>query len=166
MSKIFKISGNFVQYGKWAKPNPSFEGEIVVDDANTFCGYCNELYDSNMSALNKIRFLAGAIAPNGRNGKDGIAFYKMSNDTEQSPLMYVIPELENGKGEWAAASWDRGFFTIDEARVEIEEKLTSVPEEDEKRIKAKFDELDKSVNFNKALLEQIQCCIDIIINAK
>ena len=59
MSKIFKISGNFTQHGEWSAPDPSFVGEIVVDDANTFCGYCDELYDSEMSALNKTRFLAG-----------------------------------------------------------------------------------------------------------
>ena len=152
-----------MQYGEWSTPDPSFVGEIVVDDNNTFCGYCDELYESRKS---ETRFLAGAIAPNGRNGKNGIAFYKMSNDKNQPPLLYIVPELENGKGEWAEASWNKGFFTIDEAMVEIEEKPTAALEEGEKLIKAKFNELDKSIDLNRALLEQIQCCIDIIINAK
>jgi hypothetical protein len=42
-----------------------------------------------LSGINKTRFLAGALTPNGKNGKTGIAFYKMSNDPIQSPLMYV-----------------------------------------------------------------------------
>ena len=167
MSKIFKISGNFRQYGEWSTPDPSFVGEIVVDDANTFCGYCDELYDSKMSALNKTRFLAGAIAPNGRNGKNGIAFYKMSNDGEQAPLMYVVPNLEDpSNGSWAALTPFGFFQPVGQARVEIEEKAASAFGEDEKRIKAKFDELDKNINGNDQLLEQMQCCIDIIVHAE
>ena len=56
MSKIFIISGNFMQYGEWSTPDPSFVGEIVVDDANTFYGYCDELYENRKS---ETRFLVG-----------------------------------------------------------------------------------------------------------
>ena len=144
-----------MQYGEWSTPDPSFTGEIVVDDDNTFHGYCNELYDTDTPVLNKTRYIAGAIAPNGRNGKEGIAFYKLSNYHNQAPLMYVIPELgEYSEGEWAALDWGT-FFVIDEARVEIEEVTYSI--EDEKRIRTKYDELDKTINCHNQLLEQIQC---------
>ena len=111
--------------------------------------------------------MLGAIAPNGRNGKKGIAFYKMSNDSEQAPLMYVVPNLEDpSNGSWAALTPFGFFQPVGQARVEIEGKAVSASEEDEKRIKTKFDELDKNINGNDQLLEQMQCCIDIIVHAK
>ena len=30
MSRIFRISGNFKQFGEWSEPDPSFSGKIVV----------------------------------------------------------------------------------------------------------------------------------------
>ena len=165
MSKIFKISGSFMQYGEWSVPNPSFVGEIVVDDANIFYGYCDELYDDKMSVLNKTRFLAGAITSNGRNGGNGIAFYKMSNDDVQAPLMYVVPDLEAliSDGYWAELRFG-SFQPMGPAKVNVEEKGVSAPEEDERRIKAKFNKLNKNINFHRELLEQTQYCIDIVTN--
>ena len=32
MSRIFTIEGNFKQGGKWSQPDPSFKGEIAVED--------------------------------------------------------------------------------------------------------------------------------------
>lgn len=166
MSKIFKISGNFMEDGEWAQPDPSFTGEIVVDDDNTFHGYCNVLHDTDMPVLNKTRYLAGTIAPNGRNGKEGIAFYKLSNYHNQAPLMYIIPELGKcSEGEWGAL-YCGTFFMVDKARVEIEEVTYTYSIEDEKRIRTKYDELDKTINCHDRLLEQIQCCIDILTNAR
>ena len=166
MSKLFKISGNFVQYGEWSTPDPSFAGEIFVDDANVFCGYCNELYDSDMlSEINKTRFLAGALAPNGKNGKTGIAFYKMSNDPIQSPLMYVIPDLENiQSGEWAALGGFGYFEPQGKAKITIDEITHS--EDKENYIKSQFEKVDRSIGVNDQLLEQVQCCIDILTNAR
>lgn len=162
MSKIFKISGNFMQYNVWSEPNPSFTGEIIVDDAGVFCGYCTELYNSRKS---EVRFLAGAFAPNGRNGKTGIAFYKMSNDPIQAPLMYVMPDLDNVQsGSWAAPGLFGYFEPQGKAKITIEEATYS--EDDESRIKSQFEEVDKSVNGNGQLLEQVQCCIDILTNAE
>lgn len=165
MGKIFKISGNFMQNGEWAQPDPSFTGEIFVDDASIFCGYCNELYASHMSEVNKTRFLAGAFAPNGKNGKTGIAFYKMSNDPIQAPLMYVMPDLDNVQsGSWAALGLFGYFEPQGKAKITIEEATYS--EDDESRIKSQFEEVDKSINGNDQLLEQVQCCIDILTNAE
>ena len=164
MSRIFKISGNFMQYGKWAEPDPSFSGKIVVDKDDEFYGFCEELYDKTGSDINRTRYLAGAFAKNGRNGQLGIAFYKMSNDSRQSPLMYVIPDLANPKsGSWAALSFFGCFDKQGRAKIVIEEEEYS--EEEEVRIKAKYGALNKGINGNYELLEQIYCCKDIIINA-
>ena len=51
MSRIFSISGNFIQNGAWSTPDPSFSGKIVVDDNDKFYGYCDELYGKTMSEL-------------------------------------------------------------------------------------------------------------------
>ena len=166
MSRIFSISGNFMQYGEWAEPNPSFSGKIVVDENDEFYGFCEELYANTMSDINRIRYLAGAFANNGRDGKRGIAFYKMSNEPRQAPLMYVIPNLEAPKtGSWAALSAFTGLFDFQgKADITVEEEAFSA--EEEANIKAKYDALDKRINGHDELLEQIQCCKDIIINVE
>ena len=162
MSKIFKISGNFMEYGEWSTPDPSFTGEIVVDDANVFCGYCTELYNSRKS---EIRFLAGAFASNGRNGKIGIAFYKMSNNPIYAPQMYIILDLEDiCPGSWKELYFGSYFVFRGGAKIAVEEVTYS--EDEESRIKSQFEKIDRSINCNSQLLEQVQCCIDILTNAK
>ncbi|MBR5389597.1 hypothetical protein IK146_03500 [Candidatus Saccharibacteria bacterium] len=164
MSRILSISGNFVQFGRWSEPDPSFSGKIVVNEKDEFFGFCDELYRSDMSDINRIRYIAGAFAPNGRNGARGIAFYKMSNDPEQSPLMYVVPDLTNPEsGSWAALSIFGYFQEQGKSKVIVTEEVYS--EEEENRIKAEYCALDKGINGNDELLEQIHCCKDIITHA-
>ena len=163
MSKLFKISGNFMQYGEWAQPDPSFTGEIVVDDDNTFHGYCNELYDTDTPVLNKTRYLAGVIATNSKTGKEGIAFFKLSNYIEQAPLLYIISGEE---GAWGVIfPWRGDYSMVDEARVKIEEVTYDL--KDEQRIENKFNELNMSINLHDQLLlpEQMQSFADDLINA-
>ncbi len=165
MSRIFNISGNFMQFGKWSEPDPSFSGQIVVNEKDEFYGFCDELYSSNMSDVNRIRYIAGAFAENGHNGQRGIAFFKMSNDSERAPLMYVTPDLMAPEsGSWAALTISGYFQVQGRSRITVEEETFS--EEVEKSIKAKYDALDKGINGNGELLEQIQCCKDIIIHAE
>lgn len=162
MSTIFKISGNFLENGEWAQPDPSFTGEIVVDDDNTFHGYCNELYDGDTPDLNKTRYLAGVIATNSKTGKEGITFFKLSNYIEQAPLLYIISGEE---GVWGVISpWKGDYFMVDEARVKIEEITYDL--KDEQRIKNKFNELNMSINLHDQLLlpEQMQSFADDLIN--
>ncbi len=164
MSRIFNISGNFMQFGKWSEPDPSFSGKIVVNEEDEFYGFCEELYSSNMSDKNHIRYIAGAFAKNGRNGRQGIAFYKMSNDSKQAPLMYVTPDLTVPEsGSWAALSFFGYFQEQGKSRITVEEEAFS--EDVENSIKAEYNTLDKGINGNDELLEQIQCCKDIIVNA-
>ena len=170
MSKIFKISGNFTQKGEWIKPDPSFTGKIVVDDANAFYGYCNEIYDSHMPKVNKTRFLVGAFAPNGKDGKLGIAFYKISNDLDQAPLMYVVPDLDDTEnGSWAVLYpfiIFAHFTQQGKAKITVEEVIYS--KDKANRIKSRFEKLDRSIPYADQLLsqEQQQRCIDALTNAK
>ena len=164
MSRIFNISGKFMQYGKWSEPDPSFSGKIVVNEEDEFYGFCEERYSSNMSDDNRIRYIAGAFAENGRNGQRGIAFFKMSNDSKQAPLMYVTPDLMVPEsGLWAALSIFGYFQEQGRSRIVVEEETFS--KEVEKSIKTKYDTLDKGINGNNELLEQIQCCKTIIVHA-
>lgn len=164
MSRIFSISGNFTQYGMWSEPDPSFVGKIVATDDDEFYGFCEELYCNDMSDINRTRYLAGAFAKNGRNGRQGISFYKLSNDPEQAPLMYVVPDLTYPKsGSWGALFRTGFFLKQGKAKVIIEEEDYSKEEED--RIKAKYQALNKKGRYNHELLEQIHCCKDIIVNA-
>ncbi|MBQ3352651.1 hypothetical protein IJG91_03305 [Candidatus Saccharibacteria bacterium] len=107
MSRIFSISGNFIQNGAWSTPDPSFSGKIVVDDNDKFYGYCDELYEKTMLELNRTRYLIGVFAQNDSCTNKGISFYKLSNEGWQSPLMYVIPDLSDP--EQKDATW--GAFT-------------------------------------------------------
>ena len=164
VSRIFNISGNFMQFESWCEPDPSFVGKIVLTEEDEFYGFCEELYASDMSDINRIRYIAGAFAKNGRNGQQGIAFYKMSNDPEQAPLMYVVPDLTDPEtGVWAALFIFGGFQEQGKAKVTITEEPYSKEEED--RIKVKYQNLDEEINGNDELLEQIYCCKDIIANA-
>ncbi|MBQ3440969.1 hypothetical protein IJG27_01495 [Candidatus Saccharibacteria bacterium] len=69
----------------------------MVDDDNTFHGYCNELYDTDTPVLNKTRYLTGTIATNSKTGKECIAFFKLSNYIDQMPLLYIIFGEEGGQ---------------------------------------------------------------------
>ena len=165
MSRIFSIFGNFVQFGRWSTPDPSFTGKIVVDDNDEFFGICEELYNSKMSSINRTRYLVGAFAANGRNEKKGIAFYKLSNDYEQSPLMYVLPDIADSEnGSWTALTFLGYFQEQGKAKIILKEEAYS--EDEKNRIKTQFDNLNKRVNGNDQLLEQVSCCKDIITNAK
>lgn len=156
MSKIFKISGNFMQYGKWSEPDPSFVGEIVVEDEK-LQGYCNELYEhGEMSEVNKVRYLVGALTNNGKNGNLGAIFFKLSNDTKQSPLRYVVYDLTNPAGGF----WEAmrvmvpgtnllRFVQQGRAKITIEEQDYS--EEKAARIKAEFEKLDTKDALNNLL---------------
>lgn len=156
MSKLFKIFGNFTYLDanleeKWAEPDPSFVGEIVVNDLNEFVGYCDELYETTMSDLNKTRFLKGELIKN--DNRYNLVFLKLSNDPEQSPLLYAIPNLENlespNRGYWGALYLNHFCFQ-GQGRITIEEQPYS--REDEIRIKKRFDEVDETITWNKQLL--------------
>ena len=163
MSRIFKIFGNFMQFVRWSSPDPSFSGKIVVDDADEFYGICEELYDSSASDIERTTYIAGAFAANNQTGQRGIAFYKLSNDPGQPPLMYVTPDLTNPEsGSWAVLSFTC-FQEQGRSRITIEEEVFS--EEKANEIKAKYEHLRKDINHNGDLLPQIQCCKDLIIHA-
>ena len=164
MGRIFKISGNFEQDGIWSGPGSAFLGEIMVDYDNMFYGYCLESYDGFITVLNRTGFLVGAMAPNGANGKEGVVFYKLSNEPHQLPLIYIVPDLENGGGLWGEIVEDGDRFGVmieGEAMIDTSETLKQGPKY-EAEIKAKFNKLDATIFWNNSLLKQTQYCMDIL----
>lgn len=161
--RIFKISGNYMQDGKWAEPDPSFEGKIVVKEDGEFVGYCNELY---AEALNdpgcEIRYLTGVLDSNEQSGHYGIAFYKMCNNSKPGTIMYCQFDLMNPKtGSWAGLLFGR-FMPEGGANLKLEED--EYTEEEAKRIRDTFDNLDKNDCCHEWLLKELDCCRNMVVN--
>ena len=79
--------------------------------------------------------------------------------------MYVIPDLDDiQSGSWAAPGLFGYFEPRGKAKIAVEEMIYS--EDEESHIKSQFEKIDRSINGNDQLLEQVQCCIDILTNAK
>lgn len=159
MSRIFSISGNFMQYGKWSTPDPSFEGKIVVNDKNELHGYCKELYEADMSDVNRTRYLVGVLDEN-PDGRQSIAFCKLSNDPVQAPLLYTVANLADQEtGMWCALCLFM-FVPQGEARITLKEEAYSKKEED--NIDEIYQTLDKDINGNGDFLEDIDFCREFI----
>ena len=168
MSKIFRISGNYVsdKTGEWQTPDPSFMGEIVVDDHGQLHGYCNELYDHDIEE-NKVRYLAGHIAEHGDDNKKGICFLKLSNYEEQSPLMYTIPDLTDQErgGNWAAIVPPIPIFVpINDAWIDLTEEIVEDPEKEAQRIMDKYNEINLHVGWNEDMVSQVDCCFNVLLS--
>lgn len=157
LSKIFKISGNYTQDGKWAEPDPAFAGEIVVDETGKFCGWCEELCgryadtDATQKMPAKIRYLVGAVAKESEGYS--LSFFKMTNEAQLMPLFYEIHGVSTTNGYWAARDLCCGFAAQGNARALLEELPYS--EKDADRIKKRFREVDEDVNGNSALIREV-----------
>lgn len=157
MSKIFKISGNFMQNGEWIEPGPAFEGKIVVDEEGKFCGYCEEMHGkyADVDAEEvpaKTRYLIGAAAEEG-NGYS-LAFFKMSNEARLAPLYYEVHGVSSTDCYWSAMGFSGGFTPQGNAEVSLEEELP-YSEEVADCIKKRFRGVDKEVNGNCALIHEV-----------
>ncbi len=159
MGKIFRISGNLKDHGEWRKPNPSFEGEILVDDEDNFTGYCNELYsvrpelESELKGRYEFRFLAGSFAKNGKDGELGMCFYKMSNSEEIESVVCLVPSLEKPEeGTYFFVGPFNIFLPEDGVRVKLEEVDYSV--EEASKIIDSFVNLDTRLYMNDSLLKK------------
>lgn len=85
MGKIFKIAGNFNQN------QCSFSARVVVENDNTFCGYCKHIIMNSYYSVDRY-FVTGVIAEDGEH--KGLAFYLLSNDPKDRPLMFVVPNID------------------------------------------------------------------------
>ncbi len=154
MGKIFKVTGNYKQNGKWATPDPSFVGKIVVDNLGRFCGYCDELYESEQPEENKLRFIYGQFGKSLKNGKDAFVFYKLSNYEEQKPLLYeVIDKEDPSSWKWSALNmhWFSSTFSPqDGAKVDLEELEYS--EEEAAAIRGRYGKIYIEDGINKLML--------------
>ena len=158
LSKIFKISGNFMQDGEWVKPDPAFEGEIVVDKDGKFCGYCSQPHISESEKYygenhdnREIRSLVGAVAKEGKGYS--LLLFKLSNDDEQMPLSYEIHDASVADCIWSAKDPYGGFVSHGNAKISLSEMPYS--EKEAKSIMAKFCEVDKNVGDNEALICEV-----------
>ena len=155
MSKIFSIEGNFTQKGKWSQPDPSFKGKIIVEDDGSFSGYCDELYGSISS--HKTRYLFGHLAWDEHGKVTGIAFFKLSNDRNQVPLIYLVANLKTDRvALWGSLSLSFGTLVScawhGEATINTEEE----PDSDEVRdsVAKRLNEFDADVNRNGPYREE------------
>ena len=152
MSKIFKISGNFTENGKWTKHNPAFEGEIVVNDEGKFYGWCEQFCSEGsagyncdtVSDINKVRCMVGALAEEGEGYS--LLFYKLPNMPLQTPLLYEIHSTSPADCIWSAEDPGGGFVSYGNAEVFVEE--ISYSEEAINGVRERFSEMDISFSKN------------------
>ena len=174
MSKIFKISGNFKHWEtkEWIAPEKAFEGEIVVDEGKggIFEGYCNELYESCVEGA-ETRYLTGYLANNGKDGKRGICFFRFVNTERWDTEQFMMANLEDENcGAWAMLAppipifvgSPRPMIRLGIAKVSITEIVAEDPKTEIDRIKAKYNELDRSVDWNGRLEDQVDDCLRIL----
>ncbi|MBR3180941.1 hypothetical protein IKF63_02585 [Candidatus Saccharibacteria bacterium] len=159
MSRIFRVSGNAMQFGRWLEPDPSFSGKIVVNEEDEFYGFCDE-FCNNKPGAGQTRYVVGAFVDNELSEQRGIIFYKISNNLVQAPLVYIMSDLTNlNSGSWAILSSLGYFHEQGKAIIFVEEEDFS--EEAVEAIRAKYKTLnDEGVeNGNGELLGQIQSYI-------
>lgn len=89
MGKIFKIAGNF------NRNRYSFSARVVVENDNTFCGYCERVIIDSYCSTDRY-FITGVIAEDEKH--KGLAFYLLPNDPKDRPLMFVIPDIDEAGG--------------------------------------------------------------------
>ena len=161
MSKIFRISGNFTEYGEWTKYNPAFRGEIVVNEMGKFYGWCEQFCAEGsarwnrepvpVNEFNKIRCLVGALAE--EDGGYSLLFFKLSNTPWQTPLLYEIHGESVADCTWSAEDPSGGFVSQGNAMVLLEELPYS--EDVTNKIKEHFCEVDISLNKNDELVQEV-----------
>lgn len=154
MATFFRITGNFTYgEGEWQTPDPSFIGEIEVQEDGFFVGYCKELYGAygvdvdifgNASAPQVMdglegyedRLLAGYLY---EAEPQGITYIKFAENPHLSPILYIITDLTRG-GWWGGlrSLISNAFIKMGEARTEILPLATSQDDETHARICAKF----------------------------
>lgn len=155
MSKIFSIEGNFTQKGEWSQPDPSFKGKIIVEDDGSFSGYCNELYGSISS--DKTRYLFGHLAQDEHGEVTGIAFFKLSNDHIQAPLIYLVADLKTDRiALWGSLSLSFGTLVTcawhGEAAIIVKEESDS--DEVRDSITKRLNKFDANINRNRLYREE------------
>lgn len=154
MSKIFKITGNYMQYGFWAIPTPSFAGELVLCDDGYLRGYCDELYESEQPDENRLRFIFGKFGVSKESNQNGLVFYKLSNYELQAPLLYVIHDFDDpSDNHWLALQDALG--TLDfafQGKAIVSVKELEYDEEKYDSISEKFNQIDKNGNLNELML--------------
>ena len=152
MSKLFKISGNMMMDGKWLEPDPEFAGEIVVDEAGKFCGWCEKLADKKREDIAKANwqfYLVGTMAD--ENHGYSLQFLELSNVPWRPAVLFEIHTTSGADSIWSAKDPGGGFVPYGNARVDLEELEYS--EEHADRVKRRFRAVDININHNGELIQ-------------
>ena len=148
-----------MQDGEWAKPDPAFEGEIFVNKEGKFRGYCKQpyvnesakYYGEEVCSSGTIRPIIGAVAKEGAGYS--LVLFKLSNEEYQVPLSYEIHDASLADCIWSVKDPYGGFVPHGNARIVLEEEPYST--EKAKRIISRFDEADKKIGDNEALICEV-----------
>lgn len=190
-SKLFKISGNFCRgghfehdekngcvfaHGIWATSKidtPAFIGKIAMTDERFFCGYCSDIYDQNLSELDKNSYIVGALLPSLYYEQPSIAFYKLSNNPDKAPQMYtIINETDPPTGAWSMYTdvlvedgerSKRMFLHQGIATVSVEPSCPS--QIDHRLIETLFDQCNPHVGYNGMMIDQVENCLESLFEA-
>lgn len=162
MSMIFKFTGNYVHDGSWTTPDPAFEGEILVNDDNSICGYCldNSEIDIN-SVVYREKYLVGALGTTGKQ-KQGIAFYKFSDHPYYTPKMYLLTDIKNPDSAlWAEQNAQGNFILQGMAKINLQKKIYYKEAED--AIKTRFEQL--STLGHQQIQQRVEACVHCVTSA-
>ena len=110
--RMFKLTGNFQQFGEWSIPDPGFIGWVVVGDDGYFEGYMMELYPS----VDSLRFVAGVYLEK----TNQLAYYKLIRSTNYAALLYCFKDVNN-LGEWVSFQLNGRASRGGDAKISIEE---------------------------------------------
>ena len=118
MGKIFKISGNFAVDGKWTCAGNLFEGEIVLSDDNTFCGFCSE---QDAAGETNISSISGIYTSSEKHGRKSLSFFKSASGSNKQPIICSIPDPSISMyGTWGVCE-EKKYKQLGKAKVLITE---------------------------------------------
>jgi hypothetical protein len=164
---LYKFYGNFIQGGRWSKPEIGFSGEFIANEDGVIHGYCDELYDTKDEY--KKRFIVGRLI------KNGISFAKLTNSSDILPLIYSSKNLfanEEAKEDIDENALWQPFTFMDPIMVALLQGKRETPKEvyvvllgDPEPAKLTVEKIQYSKGKEEKIRERLaECNKDLIIN--
>jgi hypothetical protein len=98
------------------------------------------------------KYLIGEITKNTRTNKNGIAFLKLSNSQDESPIMFILSDKSKPEaGIWCSVD-ERGNLSAIPSQAAIEVKRSPYTKDRELSIGLAFSKLDLSIPINESLV--------------
>lgn len=169
LSKVMRISGNFEKAGKWS--DSIFNGYIIVEDNGYFVGYQDEFCLNTDETAHKESgnylewFITGYIVNNGRDGAEGIAYYKLPIKEDRLPILHVIPNHIE-KGDWSEIE-PEGCLAPQGVVLVLLEDAFGVDGSIIEKISEAYSQVNSGDSvMNKELLEQVDACLYLLKSAE